>query len=210
MLSFRQGTATGELVADMTRGTRIGWQNGTARLALPAQIVRVSHRALKALLRRSALRSPGVAAVEFAITVPILMLFLGGVTDFGLAYYSESCLSTAVAAGAEYANLTDERGETLTAANIETVMQNAAAQSLPNASVTATATSPSLCYCMTGSPPKSTLTAAASCTATCAAGGTPSKYVQLTLTYNYHAFLPVYSTMAGTTPLTQSTWVPLQ
>lgn len=194
----------------MTRCGRIGWRNGTARLAPPARIVLVPHRAIKVLLRRSVLRSPGVAAVEFAITLPILMLFLGGVTDFGLAYYSESCLSTAVAAGAEYANLTDERGQTLTAANIETVMQNAAAQSLPNATVTATATNPSLCYCMTGSSPNSKLTAASSCTATCASGAAAAKYVQLTLTYNYKAFLPTYSKMAGTTTLTQSTWVPLQ
>lgn len=191
----------------MTQCDRIGGRNGTAGLAL---IALVPARAMKALLRWCMLRGRGVAAVEFAITLPILMLFLGGVTDFGLAYYSKSCLSTAVAAGAEYANLTDERGETLTAANIQTAMQNAAAQSLPNATVTATATNPSLCYCMTGSSPNSTLTAASSCTATCASGATAAKYVQLTLTYKYHAIFPFYSKMAGTTSLTQSTWVPLQ
>jgi Flp pilus assembly protein TadG len=164
---------------------------------------------MKAMLRWCVLAARGVAAVEFAITLPILLFFMGGVTDFGIAYYRQSCLSTAVAAGAEYASLTDQRSPPVTAANIRTVMQNAAAQSMPSITVTATATDPTLCYCITGSSPSSTLTAA-TCGTTCTSGGTAGKYVELTLTHNYTALLPLLSMMQGTTVLSKTAWVPLQ
>lgn len=166
---------------------------------------------MMALLRWCGFNRRGVVAVEFAITLPIVLFFLGGITDFGLAYYSQSCLASAVAAAAEYALLADQRGQTLTQTSIQTVLTNAAAQSLPNATVTATATNPALCYCMTGSSPNTTMnTTAVTCGSSCASGGTASKYVQLTLSYNYNAILPLYSTMASTTTLSQSAWVPLQ
>lgn len=166
---------------------------------------------MKALLCWCRFAGRGVAAVEFAIALPILLLFLGGVTDFGIVYYRLSCLSAAVAAGAQYASLTDQRSSTVTAANIQTVMTDAAAQSMAGASVTPTASDPALCYCITGSSPSSTLTAT-TCGNTCTSGGTAGKYVQLTLTHNYTPLLPFFSTMSayGTTPLTKSAWVPLQ
>jgi Flp pilus assembly protein TadG len=168
-----------------------------------------ARKKIQLLLRWGSLSGRGIAAVEFAMTLPILVFFLAGVTDFGIVYYRQSCLSNAVAAGAEYALLKDQQSPPVTAANIQTVMQNAAAQSMPNATVTATATSPTLCYCITGTSPSSTMTAT-TCGATCASGGTAGKYVQLTLTHNYSAILPTYSMLAGTTTLSQSAWVPLQ
>jgi Flp pilus assembly protein TadG len=164
---------------------------------------------MKALVRWCVFAGRGVAMVEFAITLPILLLFLGGVTDFGIVYYRMSGLSAAVAAGAEYASLTDQRAPPVTAANIQTVMTNAAAQSMPNAAVTATATNPALCYCITGSSPSSTMTAT-TCGNTCTSGGTAGKYVQLTLTHNYTPIMPTLSRLIGTQTLTKSAWVPLQ
>ncbi len=164
---------------------------------------------MKALLRWCRLAARGVAAVEFAITLPILLFFLGGVTDFGIVYYRQSCLSTAVAAGAEYASLTDQRSPPVTAANIQTVMTNAAAQSMPGLTVTSTASNPALCYCITGASPNSTLTSA-TCGSACASGGTAGKYVQLTLTHNYTPMLPTLSQLVGTQTLTKTAWVPLQ
>jgi Flp pilus assembly protein TadG len=164
---------------------------------------------MKALFRWCRFAGRGVAAIEFAIAFPILLLFLGGVTDFGIVYYRQSCLSAAVAAGAQYANLTDQTSPPVTAANIQTVMQNAAAQSMPSVTVTATATNPALCYCITGSSPNSTLTATI-CGASCASGGTAGKYVQLTLTHNYTPLLPSLSKLVGTQTLSKSAWVPLQ
>ncbi|HVC62348.1 MAG TPA: TadE family protein [Acetobacteraceae bacterium] len=164
---------------------------------------------MNALLRWCGCAGRGVAAIEFAITLPILLLFLGGVTDFGIVYYRQISLSSAVAAGAEYAMLADQRGQTLTQATMQTVMQNAAAQTLPGGTVTATATNPAVCYCMTGSSPSSVLTAV-TCGSYCASGAAAAKYVQLSLAYNYDAILPIYSQLAATTTLTASTWVPLQ
>ncbi len=114
-----------------------------------------------------------------------------------------------MAAGAQYANLTDQRSPPVTAANIQTVMTNAAAQSMPGLTVTSTASNPALCYCITGSSPNSTLTAT-TCGNTCTSGGTAGKYVQLTLTYNYTPMLPLLSKVSGTQTLTQTAWVPLQ
>lgn len=162
---------------------------------------------MKALLRWCGCSGRGVAALEFAITLPIVLALFGAVTDFGLAFYSKSCLASAVSAGAEYAILIDQRAQTLTTANIQTVMQDALAQSLPNATVTPSAA----CYCVTGSSTSSWNTnVPVSCLTgtTCATGY--SKYVQLTLSYNYNAMLPAYSLMSDTTTLTESAWVPLQ
>ncbi len=170
---------------------------------------------MKALLRWCARATRGVAAVEFAITFPILLFFMGGVTDFGIVYYRQSCLSTAVAAGAQYASLTDQAaqatppGPALTMANIQTVMSNAAGQAMPGLAVTATATNPALCYCITGSSPNSTLTSA-NCNTTCSSGGNAGKYVQLTQTHTYTPILPALSNLVGAQTLTKTAWVPLQ
>jgi Flp pilus assembly protein TadG len=164
---------------------------------------------MKTLLRWCRFAARGVAAVEFAITLPLLVILLGGVTDFGIIYYRQSCLSTAVAAGAQYANLIDQRSPPVSATNIQNVMRAAAAQSMSNASVTPTASNPALCYCITGASPSSTLTAA-TCGAACASGGTAGKYVQLTLTTNYTPMFPALSRVIGTQTLSKTAWVPLQ
>lgn len=156
-------------------------------------------------------RRPGraVAAIEFAVTLPILLAFLGAVTDFGIAFYAQGCLSSVVAAGAGYATLTDQSSGSVTAASIETVMQGAAIQSLPTFAVTVSASDPKACFCLTGTSPTSTLTAA-SCGSACTSGGTAGKYVQLTATTTYNPILPSYSMLTGTRTLSKSAWVPLQ
>jgi len=42
----------------------------------------------------------GVAAVELALTLPILVLLLGGITDFGFAFYNQIGLTHAAREGA--------------------------------------------------------------------------------------------------------------
>jgi Flp pilus assembly protein TadG len=165
---------------------------------------------MKTLLRWGRFAARGVAAVEFAITLPILLLFMGGVTDFGIIYYRQAGLSAAVAAGAQYANLTDQLSPPVTAANIQTVLTAAAAQSLgSNITVIATASNPATCYCITGSSPSSTVTSTA-CGSTCTSGGTAGKYVQLTLSTNYAPMFPLLSQITGTQTLSKTAWVPLQ
>ncbi len=45
----------------------------------------------------------GVSAIEFALITPVLLVFLIGVTDFGLAMFHKMELQSAVRAGAQYA-----------------------------------------------------------------------------------------------------------
>jgi len=165
------------------------------------------YRPYDGLLRRC---RRAVAAVEFAMVFPILLAFLGGATDFGIVYYRQSCLSAAVAAGAQYALVTDVKGGTLTAANIQTVMQNAAAQTMPSATVTPTATDPTLCYCINTSTTPATMSSAVTCGSTCSSGGTAGKFTHLTLSHQYTPIMPLFSMVGSPTTLTKQTWVPLQ
>lgn len=164
---------------------------------------------MNAARRWSRRRDRGVAAIEFAVTLPILLAFLGGVTDFGISYYAQDCLSSVVAAGAGYATLADQSTGSVTAANIETAMQGAASQSLPTFTVTVSASDPTACYCITGTSPASQITAA-TCGSACLSGGIAGKYVELTASTTYNPILPSYSMLTGTTALSKSAWVPLQ
>jgi Flp pilus assembly protein TadG len=120
-----------------------------------------------------------VAAVEFAMTLPVLMIFLGVASDYGMAEWSSSCLTNAVAQGAYYAFVT---GTKVTQANVQTLVQNASSLN----GVTATASSPALCYCPSGTP--ATLGAAVSCTTTCSDGSAPGNYMTITATYTLNGF----------------------
>lgn len=48
-------------------------------------------------------RDRGAAAVEFAFILPILLLILGGIVDFGRAMYTQSILTNAAREGARVA-----------------------------------------------------------------------------------------------------------
>jgi len=45
----------------------------------------------------------GSVAVEFAFIAPVLMLFLGGIVDFGRAFYYQTELNQALRSGMQYA-----------------------------------------------------------------------------------------------------------
>lgn len=78
----------------------------------------------------------GTAALEFALALPLFLLLLGGVVDFGMINFYLSALTHAVSAGSEYALL---KGNTVTGAAVQTVVQGAVI--LP-ANITATITAP--------------------------------------------------------------------
>ena len=168
------------------------------------------------LLRWCRLSSRGVAAVEFALTLPLLMALLGGVADWGAYYYVQNCISTAVASGAAYAMATDQSTGSVTAANIESAMTGAAQQMLPSSyTFTPNATTPTLCYCpitttTSGSTVPTTTLTSATCGSACSAGGTATKYTQLTLSTTYSPVMPLYSQLTGTPTVQESLWVPLQ
>jgi Flp pilus assembly protein TadG len=118
------------------------------------------------------------AAVEFALTTPLLVILLGGAADYGLAQFYRTNLANAVAAGCQYAYLT---GTTVTAANIQTVIKNA--MFLPagaDANLSISITGPKG-YCVTGSgPTMSSVTPGSVCTVDGSIAGT---YVLITATY---------------------------
>jgi len=62
----------------------------------------------------------GVAAIEFAIVAPVLLMMLAGTADFGLIRTGKSQMANGVAQGIEYALL---QGPSVTAANVISMVQ---------------------------------------------------------------------------------------
>ena len=54
----------------------------------------------------------GVAAVEFAIVLPLLLFLFIGITEFGLAYYNKQVITNASREGARAGIVADHRGNT--------------------------------------------------------------------------------------------------
>jgi len=129
-----------------------------------------------------------VAAVEFAIAAPVLLILLGGAADFGIVNYSRAALANAVASGAQYAYLT---GTGVTASNVRTLVQTTSYLS----GATATVTGPN-CDCVTGATPTMTLMTAGVCAPTpptCTDGSTAGTYIIVSATYSYTAILGGYA-----------------
>jgi Flp pilus assembly protein TadG len=155
-------------------------------------------------------RGRAVAAVEFAIAAPTMLIFLGGVVDFGLAYYDQGRVIAGVGAGAEYALLNNQaviaNASTSQSTTIPNIVQSASG--LTGMQVTVTGLSPTVCYCVSsGSPP--TLTAQSSCTATCSNGAPAGYYVFITGSYTYQSMLPGYSKLVNPT-ITETATVQIQ
>lgn len=143
-------------------------------------------------------RRRGVAALEFAVASPLLIMMLGGAADLGLAQYSRAMLANGVAAGAEYAYLIGSGaspanvGTTVTQANITSVVQNASG--LPNATSSVTVTFSSISpgvpgpgwYCLTGTGP--TVTPSSQGT-TCTDGSAAGYYVSLKASYTVNGLM---------------------
>ncbi len=114
----------------------------------------------------------GVAAVEFALVSPVLLLLAGGTADYALTFKAKGMLASSVAAGAQYAALV---GPTVSTADVRIVVQQKL--SLPDANVTVTAPA---CYCLTGVPAAA---AAEPCGVACDDGTLPSAYLTIAVTY---------------------------
>jgi Flp pilus assembly protein TadG len=130
-----------------------------------------------------------VAAVEFAIIAPVLLLMLGSLVDTGMLEWSRSQLAVAVANGIRYAMLA---GPSVTASAVQTAV-NGATTLTP---ITVSVTAPS-CYCSSHSGTTTTLTAASSCTTSCLDGYKPGKYTIITATYTYPPIMPLLSKMTS-------------
>jgi Flp pilus assembly protein TadG len=140
----------------------------------------------------------GVAAVEFGLVAPVLLMVFGGAADLGLGVWARSTLTEAVSQGAYYAFLT---GSHVQPSAVQSMVQSATGVSGITASVSTPAT-----YCASGNP--MTLTATAS-TATCADGTTPGTYITISATYTMTSILPAFTGL-GNSQLQESATVRLQ
>ena len=139
-----------------------------------------------------------VAALEFALVAPVLLMLFGGMADLGIAMWVRGTLTEAVSQGAYYAFLT---GPSVTASNIQSLVTKASGITGVTATVSAPAT-----YCAAGTP--ATLTAAPS-NSTCADGSTPGTYTTISANYTVPAVLPVLTSL-GSVKLQEDATVRLQ
>lgn len=149
-------------------------------------------------LARAMRDEAGVSALEFGLTMPVLVLLFTGLADFALSFWKQGVLASSVAEGAQYSILA---GATVSAANIQTVVARKLALPTSNVSVTG----PS-CYCLSGTPMAA---AAQSCNVPCADTTTPGSYVSISAQYTYVPILPLYSQIASST-LREATTVRLK
>lgn len=174
----------------------------------------------------------GMAAIEFAVIVPVFLVLLMGGVDMGQMLFAYYKLDQAVASGSQYAVLNagevnSTSGATL-ATNIATVVESANGSAWANDTVvvnngpSATATNGGItmggtasnadsCYCPSGSPGSWSFGNAKNCNASCDGGGnaTTGKYVTITATYAYSPMIKIFSFLNNTT-LSQSAMVQTQ
>jgi Flp pilus assembly protein TadG len=162
--------------------------------------------------RRQSFRADrrGLAAFEFALVAPILLIIVGGITDFGLIMVGRSRLANGVAQGTQLALLT---GVGVTASAITTNVQGGANRAGLAETVTVTVTGPA-CYCPTGFPvtlgSKSALSADNICTGSCPGSASgPGAFVTIAAEYTYQPLMPLYSLLSSPT-VAQTTTVRLQ
>jgi Flp pilus assembly protein TadG len=188
------------------------------------------HLIRHSIRRLSAGADSGIAAVEFAILVPVFLILLMGTTDLGQMLYAYYELDQSVAAGAEYAalnaaNVTSTNGAAL-ASSIATIVESAngtgwandtiVVNDGPTVTVTSgtavssgTASNADSYYCLTGSPGSWSWGTANATQVACAGGGSAGKFVTVTATYSYHPVLKIYNFITDST-LSQSSVVETQ
>jgi Flp pilus assembly protein TadG len=172
----------------------------------------------------------GLAAIEFAMLLPVYLLILVGAVDMGGMLYTSYQLESAVAAGSEYAalnsaNVNGTNGATLASsiagivenangsawANDTVVVNNGPAVTVTGGSVSSsgTATNANSCYCPAGSPPNWVWGGAATCGSTCAGGSQAGKFVTITGSVTYTPLLSTFGLIKNGT-LTQNATVQVQ
>ena len=115
-------------------------------------------------MQRFLLDERGVSAVEFALTVPVLLISLLGVVDVGTAVYKRADMESALRSGVQYFM---NGGEDLPTA------QNVVINSWTTKPSTVTVVADRLCLCGT---------TVASCNAACSGGTTPTTYNRIQAT----------------------------
>lgn len=129
----------------------------------------------------------GVALVEFALALPLLMMLLVGLIEVGrLAWYNIQ-VGNAAHAGAQYGAIPGNAGDL-------TGMQNVAQADGQQSLTALTATARDVCACWNGTSLSPSTPASSACGVQCTNGGREITYVQVTATgtlqslFNYTAF----------------------
>jgi len=131
----------------------------------------------------------------------VLLMLLGGVTDFGLVKFGKSQLANGLAQAVQYALL---QGAGVSVANIKAMVQAGAIRAGLAPVVTVTVTGPA-CYCVKGEPailvtPSTALSGTNTCTGTCPSPEVaPGAFVIIAASFVYVPLMPFYSRMANTT-----------
>ncbi len=126
---------------------------------------------LQAYLGSEGQGTAGVAAIEFAIAVPLLLMFAICTFDIGMGFYRKAQVENAAQAGAQYALL---HGFNVSA------IQNAVTASTSNPGVSASPSPSQFCGCASSSGISS-----APCNSTCPSGATAGMYVSVSAQANY-------------------------
>jgi len=153
----------------------------------------------------------GASAVEFAMVIPIFLLLLVGIADFGGALYVKFGLNSIVSAAANYAlvsnaNVNSSGGAGL-ASSLASIVSNANGSNWANGTVvvnngpattiasgtkspSGTASNADLCYCPVKASSGITWGAAATCGSPCNGGGLAGKFVTIVASRTYS---PIFS-----------------
>lgn len=134
-------------------------------------------------MKKAIIDHRGSAAIEFALVVLLLLLFVGGLVDFGRAFYYRTELDQALRSGMQYGLKAPTDG-----AGIASVIGQSTSVPI---SVAALVT---FCQCLNG--------ANVACTDTCPVGQTPMKnYVRLEASFAWSPMLPSMGGLVPGSPL---------
>ncbi len=137
----------------------------------------------------------GVAALEFAIIAPVLLMMFGGIVDFGRFLIGKGQLANGLAQAVGYAL---QQGPSVAPSVIAKMAKDASARSGVNASVTVSIIGPA-CYCISGQPAVLSATSTSTCTSTCPASSVSSSaYLIISTRYTFAPLMPFYDMLLPT------------
>jgi Flp pilus assembly protein TadG len=167
----------------------------TMRTAFSKLNLRPTWRRLHGTMRAMRDDRRGVAAIEFAIMVPTLIMMTVCTIDLGMGIYTNMQVQDAAQAGAQYAMV-----HGFDANSISTVVSNATGQS----GISASPAPVQYCGCATAAGVTNV-----TCGAACPAGAVSGTYVQVSTQATYTTILP-YPMIANSFTLTAQAAVRVQ
>jgi Flp pilus assembly protein TadG len=167
----------------------------TMRTAFSKLNLRRTWRPLRDLMRVMRADRRGVAAIEFAIMVPTLIMMTVCTVDLGMGIYTNMQVQDAAQAGAQYAMV-----HGFDANSISTVVSNATGQS----GISASPAPVQYCGCATAAGVTNV-----TCGAACPAGAVSGTYVQVSTQATYTTIVP-YPMIANSFTLTAQAAVRVQ